>query len=609
MNRHARFLLDLVDCLNIRYAWERSFRLCRGALLTNRFLLTLTKEAIEKSPDDTILSVCRRLQMPQTLVETARDNLPAARFVHFGFEENESSCLYKVYLEFDGKKAVPGSTFLLHLAFKWDIADRTRHFLTHYLWYPSLSAGGILDRLATIYRDGSCPESFELARGIVSLAAARPGHQMAYLEVTEPASERRSFDLNIYDALFQVQDLHPLLRQMSEHFAVPAIPFSDLYERIKVKRFGHVAGGIHRGGQDFFNLYYGVEWRQGKALSGFGSPSSPDQTDELVGRIANPSHVNAAAATPTRSASEGSPDVAAIHVPSPGAAMKTADRLELTTDQDQYYNYCWWPYVPVAPPENKFRPAGLLLHSFEVAGLDERAFELVRTIQAAIGLFRTVYGVKWIGQHLAWEFYFYDYQRREREISISRVLEAIRPIIRCDVKVNESLPYFMFSLDVNGELVSGKKDLDVVHMYIGNPGSRVSSGIAYALTASASVLENFYFFFDARRDLRQAAEKVLNSAHVDPARMDINRILRPELRDCNTICVANKQKTDTAYFSGVNVDQLLFFLKLLNYPSAIIGFAEENRGKLDHLLYDVGFDYVTQGEDLVMVKSGYYGVF
>ncbi len=82
---------------------------------------------------------------------------------------------------------------------------------------------------------------------------------------------------------------------------------------------------------------------------------------------------------------------------------------------------------------------------------------------------------------MAWEFYFYDYERRERTVSISRVLEAIRPYVRSDVRVNENLPYFMFSIDINSDVVSSEKDLDVVHMYIGNPGSVVSSGIAYAL--------------------------------------------------------------------------------------------------------------------------------
>src|SRR5207244_2281697 len=152
------------------------------------------------------------------------------------------------------------------------------------------------------------------------------------------------------------------------------------------------------------------------------------------------------------------------------------------------------------------------------------------------------------------------------------------------IPVNESLAYFMFSLDVNQDLVAGARELDVVHMYIGNPGSRVSSGIAYAVTAAATTLENFYFFFDAKRDLRQAAEKVYASAHIDAARIDIDRILRPELRDCNTICVANKQRNDTAYFSGVDVGQLLFFLKLLEYPAEIVRFVDDNRGRLDHLL-------------------------
>jgi hypothetical protein len=36
---------------------------------------------------------------------------------------------------------------------------------------------------------------------------------------------------------------------------------------------------------------------------------------------------------------------------------------------------------------------------------------------------------------------------------------------------------------------------------------------------------------------------------------------------------------------------------------------EENRTKLDHLLYDVGIDYRMEGDKLVILKSGYYGTF
>jgi hypothetical protein len=287
----------------------------------------------------------------------------------------------------------------------------------------------------------------------------------------------------------------------------------------------------------------------------------------------------------------------------------TGDLLELTSPDDQYFNYCWWPYVPVAPTENKLRPVSLLAQSFAVAGVAESGVRLVRHIRAELGPARTVWGAKWAGGRLAWEFYFYDYQRRERSVSITRVLDLVRPLAPSSVRANESLPYFMFSLDVDAELLTGTRGIDLVHMYIGNPGSTVSSGIAYALTADSTTLENFYFFFDARRHMQDAAAKILCSAQVDLAAVPIDRLLRPELRDCHTICVANKRRHDTVYFSGVTVDQLLYFLEWREYPTEVTGFVRENRARLDHLLFDVGFDYTTRNGELVIEKSGYYGVF
>jgi hypothetical protein len=81
------------------------------------------------------------------------------------------------------------------------------------------------------------------------------------------------------------------------------------------------------------------------------------------------------------------------------------------------------------------------------------------------------------------------------------------------------------------------------------------------------------------------------------------------MRDCKVIVVANKQGNDAVYFSRINVDQLIFFLKRMNYPGELISFIEKNRSKLDHLQYDVGYDYKMDGKDLMILKSGYYGVF
>jgi hypothetical protein len=285
------------------------------------------------------------------------------------------------------------------------------------------------------------------------------------------------------------------------------------------------------------------------------------------------------------------------------------DRFEFATGGDRYFNYCLWPYQPVAATDDKFRGINVLYQSFQFAGVDERTYAFVEAIRDAIGPFQTVFGIKQFEGRMTWEFYFYDYQRLDRRVSISRVLEAIRPFCRCDIVANENLPYFMFSLDVDSALATGARDLDVVHMYIGNPGSQVSSGIAYALRPQSTALENFYFFFDAKTQLQEAADKIFCSAYLDAARVDADRILWPELRDCRTICVANKKHNDCVYFSEINVDQLLFFLKALAYPPAIVDFFETNRGSLDHLLYDVGLDFIVDGSDVRILKSGYYNVF
>ncbi|HEX7953116.1 MAG TPA: hypothetical protein VF523_08640 [Burkholderiales bacterium] len=286
-----------------------------------------------------------------------------------------------------------------------------------------------------------------------------------------------------------------------------------------------------------------------------------------------------------------------------------AERFEYATGDDHYFNYCLWPYRPVAPTDDKFRGVNVLYQSFEFAGMDARAYDFVESIRDAIGAFQTVFGIKQIDGRISWEFYFYDYLRKERKVSIGKVLEAIRPYARCAIRPNESLPYFMFSIDVDAALVSGRRDLEVVHMYVGNVGSKVSSGIAYALRPQSTTLENFYFFFDAKTQMLEAADKICCSAFVDVSKVNIDRILWPQLRDCRTICVANKQHNDCVYFSEINIDQLLFFLKALAYPREIVAFFETNRGSLDHLLYDVGLDYRVEGSEVRILKSGYYNVF
>ncbi|MFW6237323.1 MAG: hypothetical protein ACOC3F_02955 [Desulfosudaceae bacterium] len=285
------------------------------------------------------------------------------------------------------------------------------------------------------------------------------------------------------------------------------------------------------------------------------------------------------------------------------------DDFEYTRPGDVFHDYCLHRYEPPASPAGKFRSVNLLRNSFAVLGAGDAMHDLVAGLRKELGRGNTVWGVQKAGQTICWEYYFYDYRRRDRERSLSRVLHAMRPWAATRLVPNENLPYFMFSIDISDDLLAQKRPLEAVHLYIGTPGSTVSAGICYALTESGARLENFYYFFHPAEQLDQIIAKVTCSVQIDDRRIFREEILWPELLNCTTICCANKPWCDCIYFSGITVDQYLFFLNKLAYPESIIRFVAENRARLDHLLFDVGFDYRMENGSLVIPKSAYYGTF
>ena len=293
-----------------------------------------------------------------------------------------------------------------------------------------------------------------------------------------------------------------------------------------------------------------------------------------------------------------------------GEFMTDIEELqEFTQADDPFFDFCLWEYEKQAGVTDKLRSINLLLHSFEIAVVDDRMLALCDAIRKGIGDWGTVWGVKQVAGKLSWELYFYDYQRTDRTVSVTRLLEILKNFTHCDLQVDEDCLYFMFSLDVDNDLLVGDRDLDEINIYIGNIGSTVSSGICYELSKDGMLLDNLYCFFDANREMQAIADKITSSVHVQCAALDLDQILLPELRSCRTIVVANKKHNDGIYFSGVDIDQLLYFLRELGYPVEIIAYVRDNRGRLDHMLYDVGIDYKMVNGTLEILKSSYYGVF
>ena len=269
LDERARLLLGLVGKLEAVYGLERSFKVTKKTLLANRFLVTMSKEEIRTQAREQLLDICSRIHMPEEFLDRYKGHLSFAKYVHFGFEENEGSSLFKAYLEFPPKweseflnRPAGGDSFTLYLGFKWDASNSQKRALTRYTCYPLIAPEQMMTKLAALYESSIEMESLEIVKGFLEAALSRTGHdQILYLEVSEDNNPRRSFDINMYRARLRLEDLHPLLLQMCRHFSITPEGFHALYDPVKSKRFGHLSGGLDREGKEFLTVYYGVEER------------------------------------------------------------------------------------------------------------------------------------------------------------------------------------------------------------------------------------------------------------------------------------------------------------------------------------------------------------
>ena len=237
---------------------------------------------------------------------------------------------------------------------------------------------------------------------------------------------------------------------------------------------------------------------------------------------------------------------------------------------------------------------------------------ICEAIRDELGDWKTVWGVKWADGQLSWELYFYDYDRLDRQLSVTRLLNVLRRYVNCQALIDEQSMYFMFSIDFDRALVMRERCLDTVNLYVGNVAnydSMISSGLCYQHTGGRSTLSNLYYFFDAIQGQQGIRDKLMLSIHTPFGELPIEQLLVPELRDCRTIVVANKLVNDGLYFSGITAAQLSYFLRQVSLAPQLRELLDNNRPRFEHLLFDVGADFTVVDGRLKFTKASYYGIF
>lgn len=289
----------------------------------------------------------------------------------------------------------------------------------------------------------------------------------------------------------------------------------------------------------------------------------------------------------------------------PTALVRSFD-LIYATEHDRYFDYCLEPYRPRRPWRGKIRSENLLWHSLQVGAAIDALGEPIKAVQQSVGRDLTVWGVKWDGAELWWELYFYDPRKESPEATLGSIARVLEPWARISPEVSEAIPYMMVSFDLSPRVVASG-EIPEVNLYM--TGQRSHSGRSYKAGGGRIDLENTYHFMSPKKDIDDVLPLLMSSVFVDySAPRTLSQVIFPELFACKKICIAKKRTCDAVYFSGVTVDQLLWFLHRFDYPSSLRVFVEKHRQELEHLYFDVGIDYRQDAAGrMIYPKSSYYG--
>ncbi|MBQ0721033.1 MAG: hypothetical protein KBT88_03610 [Gammaproteobacteria bacterium] len=257
-------MLSFADKLPGPYGFERSIKFIGSQIFRDRFLLSFPKVALSMGADfDCLLS---ELSFPAPASQGLQALLAEGDILHLGFEGETSAYVCKLYVEnaqrirqlWDSPLSSAGNTDTInvHRALKWWPCHSPEVSLVeaHYDWLPCADQQALLAGISDL-----CPREAKRALVDLLLLAAQkvPARDLQLLQVSEPGSVRKSFDLNLYDACLALADVQSILTEMLVACGAEPESVNKTLSPLAHETLGHIAGGVTRNGQSFLSIYFG----------------------------------------------------------------------------------------------------------------------------------------------------------------------------------------------------------------------------------------------------------------------------------------------------------------------------------------------------------------
>lgn len=240
----------------ISYGFERSVRLQQNTFEIRRGLFSFSVKEIGGSAAAEVVAICRAMRVPERLVPSLSRFFPAAAFVHFGFEHAGPAMIGKCYLELPAPAPDTAlvSGRLQFLGFKWSTNDASVAVVTRYRSLSISSWNTATELMLANTGTSLRPAMLKLMSRHRTVESCNYDG-LSLLEIEEEGSDRRSYDLNVYNLGLSVSTFAEALHDAAKTLNLKLETVNHWLDANATAPVGHIATGLGRDQQSFVTVY------------------------------------------------------------------------------------------------------------------------------------------------------------------------------------------------------------------------------------------------------------------------------------------------------------------------------------------------------------------
>ena len=273
------------------------------------------------------------------------------------------------------------------------------------------------------------------------------------------------------------------------------------------------------------------------------------------------------------------------------------------TAGERLFDLAFVPYRPLRPTTGKASRDALLWVALNAACARERWEPAVQALKRGLGRGRTIWGASVSAAGTTWRL-------RMANPARDRLVEALRaeldPWLSIAPSIDDDGAYDLLEIDLSPEVAASGR-VETVKQHLRGEEPRTLAIWEVGPAGRRRVDE--VLIVEAKREIGLALPRIKASQVVDFSgdRSRLGHALIPELFACRYLHLCRRDNTDALVYSGINVDQLTWFLARFDHPAALVDFARRERERLDHLLFDVEVAYRQEGAAIIYPETTLYG--